>query len=461
MSTVTKPKVVIIGAGFGGLRTVEKLAKQPVDIVLVDRNNYHTFTPLLYQVATSALTPSDIAYPIRGIIRRQKNVRFLLGDVQDIDTDNNQIVLEAHGQTVTEAYDYLVIAVGSVTNYFGNAMIEKYGFGLKDLTDTIAVRNHIIRLFERAVWTDDEEERKALTTLVVVGGGPTGLETAGALYELYNHVLAMEFGNRIQARVILIEALDTLLRPYPEKLQESAKKQLESLGVEVMLNQMVAEVDYDHITLKSGQRIDTHTLVWAAGVKAHPIAATLGVELQRGGRIPVDRNMVVQGLENVFAIGDIAYLTNEEGMPYPQLIPVAQQQGALVAKNIVASVNRQPYQEFEYFDRGMMATIGRSRAVAYPFYKIQLTGYLAWASWLALHLVWLLGVRNRISVFLNWTWNYLTYDRSVRILLDKFYRNETLAQLEREHAKDVEKQNGRHEATEEELEDQYTVMAGS
>lgn len=422
MENNKRTKVVVIGAGFGGLQVAKSLAKYPIDVLLIDRNNYHLFTPLLYQVATCGLGTSEIAYPVRSIFRKNKNVNFLLGEVTSIDYNAKHVDVRINGRSVQEHYDYLVVAAGSVTNYFGNPQLEQYGFGLKDLKDAVRLRNHILKLFEKAAWTEDTKKRAALTTLVVVGGGPTGLETAGALYELYNSVLKAEFSKsyELHARVILIEATDRLLAPYPERLQNSALEQLKSMGVEVIMGQAVQEADFNHVKLTSGDVIHTHTLIWAAGVKASPFAKMLDVESSRGGRIPVDEMMRITERENVFAIGDIAHLINPANdRPYAQVIPVAQQQGRLVAGNILRELRGEEPEAFVYEDRGIMATIGRRRAVAYPFYKIQLTGFVAWVTWLFLHLVWLMGFRNRITVLVNWVWNYVMYDRSVRIILER------------------------------------------
>lgn len=418
--TPKRPRVIIIGAGFGGLYAAQKLRNTSADVLLIDRHNFHTFTPLLYQVATSGLDPSGIAYPVRSIFRRAANVQFLLGQVQEIDAEAHHVAVQTNTQLVYETYDYLIVAAGSITNTFNIDGLELYSFGLKDLSDAVVLRNHILKLFERAAWTDDLEKKCALTTLVVVGGGPTGLETAGALFELYNNVLREEYAGleAMKTRVILVEAMDHLLDPYPANLRASALKQLESLGVEVMLNEQVEGVDKDHVRLKSGVTISTHTLVWAAGVKASPIAQLLGVSLQRGGRVPIHPTTEVIGRADIYVVGDMAYLEDEHGKPYPMLIPVAKQQGMLAAQNILRRTKEWEQQGFRYIDRGIMATIGRSRAVAWLFYRITLTGYLAWVAWLMLHLIWLMGFRNRISVFVNWVWNYLTYDRSVRIILE-------------------------------------------
>ncbi|MBC7870848.1 MAG: NAD(P)/FAD-dependent oxidoreductase [Chitinophagaceae bacterium] len=416
----TQPKVIIIGAGFGGLFAARNLLHQSVDILMIDRNNFHTFTPLLYQVATCGLDPSEIAYPVRSIFRRKQNIRFMLGEVTEIDSTNKQVAIKSADIVRYESYDYLIIAAGSVTNFF-TPQVEQSAFGLKSLSDAVVLRNHILKLFEKADWTDDPSEREALMTLVVVGGGPTGLETAGALYELYNFVLGQEYEGerRMQARVILVEAAENLLLAYPHKLQQAALRQLQSLGVEVILGQAVEETSDDHIRLKNGEIIRTHTLVWAAGVKGAPLASLLGVELQRGGRIPVEPTMRVIGRDDIYAIGDIAYLIDPKGQPYAQVIQVAQQQGKLVAQNIARHLTGQSEASFVYKDLGIMATIGRSRAVAWLYYKIQLTGFVGWVAWLVLHLIWLMGFRNRLNVLVNWTWNYLTYDRSVRIILER------------------------------------------
>ncbi|MEZ4682402.1 MAG: NAD(P)/FAD-dependent oxidoreductase [Caldilineaceae bacterium] len=412
-----KPQVVIIGAGFGGLFAARKLADSDVDVLLVDRNNYHTFTPLLYQVATSALDPSEIAYPVRTIFRKQRNLRFLLGEVTAIDEARQVITVEAAAQLHEISYDYLIVAAGSVPTYFGNENFQEHAFELRTLRDAIRLRNHILSCFEQAVWNDDPALRAALLTIVVVGGGPTGLETAGAVYELYTHVLNREYTHeQLHTRVILVEQLPHLLDPYPPQLQEAARAQLQSLGVETILGKKVVAVSAEHVELDGDEIIPAHTLVWAAGVKAAPFAALLGVEAKRGGRIAITPTTLVQGKARIYAVGDLAYLEDAAGKPYPMLIPVAQQQGELAAQNILADLRGTPPQSFTYHDRGTMATIGRSRAVAWIFNRIPLTGRPAWWAWLGLHLIMLLGFRNRVSVFINWAWNYLTYDRAVRII---------------------------------------------
>lgn len=415
-----RPRVIIVGAGFGGLFAARELAGQEVDVLLIDRQNYHTFTPLVYQVATCALDPSEVAYPVRSIFFKQPNIRFLLGTVTAIDTAGRAVTVRVNGVERQEPYDYLVLAAGSAPNYFGSNEFQNHAFELRSLSDAVRLRNHILRLFEKAAWEGDYSLRDALTTIVVVGGGPTGLETAGAIYELYNYVLDKESkAAHMRARVILIEMLPHLLAPYPDKLRRSAQKQLESLGVEVILGRRVTEIAADHVALDDGTRIPTYTLIWSAGVKGSPLAELLGVPLAPNGGVPIKPTTQVDGLEGVYVVGDMAYLEDKTGKPYPMLIPVAIQQGRLAAKNILRHIKGEPLEDFRYHDRGIMATIGRSRAVVWLYNRIPLSGYLAWVFWLGLHLVTLMGFRNRASVFLSWVWNYFTYDRSVRIILER------------------------------------------
>lgn len=409
-------RIVIVGAGFGGLHAARELANQNVDVLLIDRNNYHTFTPLLYQVATCGLDASEIAHPVRPVFAGTGNIAFLRGEVTAIDTANQVVSVRADADERQERYDYLIVAAGSVTNFFGNQAAQQTSFELKSLEDSLALRNHILRLFERAVWVDDPRTRAALTTLVVVGGGATGLEMAGALYELYAKVFKREFAG-LTPNILLVEATDKVLAPYPEELQLAAREQLESLGVQVLLGNPVLSTAPDHITLKNGRVIPTHTLIWAAGVKASPLAEMLGVPLERGGRVRIQPTTEVVGLNHVYVVGDMAYLEDRAGQPYPMLIPVAKQQGMLAARNILRQIKGWQPHEFHYIDRGIMATIGRSRAVAYIFNRIKLRGYVAWIAWLGLHLITLLGFQNRLQVFLHWVWNYFTYDRSVRLIL--------------------------------------------
>ncbi len=420
MATQNPPKVIILGAGFAGLFAARTLATQPVEVLIIDRQNFHTFTPLLYQVATCALDPSEITYPVRTIFRDRHRIRFLLGKVTAVQPQEQVVTLFANGRSQPEHYDYLIVATGSTPTYFGNNRFQTHSLELRTLSDGVRLRNHVLKLFEKAAWTEDVRLRQALTTIVVVGGGPTGLETAGAIYELYNYVLDKEYGRyQLQTRVILVEMLPHLLAPYPDTLRQAALQQLKSIGVEVLLERRVTDVSAESISLDDGTVIPTHTLIWAAGVKASPVADLLGVPLARGGRVPIDDTTAVKGLTRVYAAGDIAHLEDAAGEPYPMVIPVAQQQGILAAKNILAHLKGQPAQPFHFLDRGMMATIGRRRAVALLYNRLPLRGYIAWLVWLLFHLITLMGFRNRLSVLVSWVWNYFTYDRSVRIILEQ------------------------------------------
>lgn len=422
MLTQERPRVVIVGAGFGGLFTARRFMDKPVDVVLIDRNNYHTFTPLIYQVATCGLDIEDVAYPVRSIFSESENIHFLLGEVVDVQATKKQVMVRDSNDALRPVrYDFLIIAAGSVTNTFGNANIAEHAFGLKTLSDAVNLRAHLLKQFEQANWESDPAMREELTTIVVVGGGPTGIETAGAVHELYEHVLRDEYhGLRdVNARVVLVEASDALLRPYPSKLQEAAKAQLEAIGVEVITGIGVQDVQADHVILSDGTEIRTRTLVWSAGVKGSPLAHHVGVELARGDRLSVHDTMEVQGLSCVYAVGDIASLLDENGRPYPQVIPVAQQQAALAAQNIVARVENRPQGHFTYTDKGSMATIGRRRAVVWLFNRFAMTGFSAWVAWLGLHLVTLMGFHNRVRVFVHWMYNYLTYDRAARVILEQ------------------------------------------
>mgnify|MGYP002713216553 CR=1 FL=1 len=415
-----QPRIIIVGAGFGGLFAARALANKPVEVLLIDRSNFHTFTPLLYQVATCALDPSEIAYPVRTIFRKNRNIRALLGTVTAIDYANKTIGVQIGAQALQEKYDYLILASGSVPTYFGQDAFRENSLELRTLNDAINLRNHILSLFEQATWEEDDAQREAMTTIVVVGGGPTGLETAGAIYELYNHVLNREFLHReMHTQVILVEMQPFLLAPYPDKLRRAALEQLGSLGVQVRLGSPVKDVAKERITLAAGTVIPTHQPMGAAGRNVSPVAAMLAVPLQRGGRLPILSTTEVIDRPGIFAVGDMTYLEDAAGQPYPMVIPVAQQQGELAAKNILAEIGGEEKRPFHYHDRGSMATIGRRRAVAWIYNKIQLRGFLAWLAWLALHLLTLLGFRNRLNVFINWVWNYFTYDRSVRIILEQ------------------------------------------
>lgn len=407
------PRVVIIGAGFGGLAAAKKLNGKPVDVLIIDRNNYHLFTPLLYQVASSLLNPSDIAQPVRSVFRDSKNVRFRQGEVSGIDFESRRVHLESGSEV---PYEYLIIAAGSTTNYFGLAGAEKRSLGLKDLPEALELRNHILRCLERATLEDEAGARPWLTFLVV-GGGPTGVEYAGALSELVRGVVPHEYPElaRRQVRVLLVEGKDELLPPFPRTLGASARKSLEARGISVVTGQMVKALDGDEVILANGEQVQAKTLIWAAGVKPSELAAALDAARSRSGRIEVDPFMHVKGHDNVFAVGDVASSIGKDGKEVPMLSAPAMQEARAAADNILASIRKEPLSTFHYKDKGSMATIGKNSAVAHVG-KFNFTGFIGWLMWLTVHLYYIIGFRNRIAVLLGWAWNYFRSDRPVRII---------------------------------------------
>jgi NADH:quinone reductase (non-electrogenic) len=408
------PRVVIIGAGFGGLNAVRTLAGTPAQVLVLDRNNYHGFWPLLYQVATAGLEPESIAYPVRAIVRRYRNVSFRMAQVEGIDFDH-RLVRTGDRQI---AYDYLILAAGSANNYFGNDALAEHTYGLKDIGDGERLRNRILSSFEAAVGEPDAARRRALLTFVIVGAGPTGVELAGAIAELIHQVLRKDYPmlDMSKTRVVLVEAIDRVLAAFPESLQRSARRRLEQLGVEVMLNAPVKAVSDQAVTFTDGRTLPANTVIWAAGIRGAPLLDALDLPLGRGARVKVLPTLDVPGHPEVFAIGDLAYLEGYKGgQPYPQVAPVAIQQGRLAARNILAQMAGRPMRPFHYFDKGSMATIGR-RAAVFDAFGIQMSGVLAWFGWLFVHLIYLIGFRNRLIVLANWIYNYFTYDRGVRLI---------------------------------------------
>ena len=397
--------MVIVGAGFGGLRAAKALAGAPVDVVLVDKNNYHLFQPLLYQVASAALPPAEVAYPVRGIFRRQRNLAFRVAGVVGFDIDR-RVVLTSRGEI---PYDYLILAAGAATRTFGLAGVERYGFDLKSLPGAVHLRNHVLRCFEEAVSTSREDERRALLTIAVVGGGPTGVEVAGAMSELLRRVLIKDYATLSdrEVSVLLLEAGTRVLTTMPERLSGAAAASLRKLGVDVRFGAMVADYDGRSITLKSGDTIPARTLVWAAGVGPSPLAAALGVPTSPSGRVIVQPDLSVPGHPEIFVIGDSAYL-EQSGEAVPMLAPPAMQMGVTAARNIVRRLEGKPAHAFRYKDPGTMATIGRSAAVA-VLGSFQFRGFIAWLIWLFVHLMQLVGFRNRVVVLLDWAWQYLFY----------------------------------------------------
>lgn len=410
------PKVVVVGAGFGGLEVVRHLAGAPVEVTLVDRNNFHTFQALLYQVATAGLNAADIAAPVRGVLQGQRNVRFRHGIVTGVDWDERTVTLDGQDPL---PFDHLVLASGATVAYFGTPGAAENGFPLYTLGDAVRLRNHVVHRFEEADRDPAVVEDGGLT-FVVVGGGPTGVETAGALAELFDMVFRRDYPRLdvTRARVVLVEMLDDLLAPFAPASRRHALETLRSRGVEVRLGTKVAEVTSTRVTLGDGEVLPCHTLIWAAGVQANPLAAVAGAPQGRAGRISVEPDLSISGRPGGWAIGDIAAARERNGELLPQLAPVAMQSGRHVARQIRRTVAGRPTKPFRYLDKGTMATIGRRAAVAELPLGIKLRGGLAWLAWLGLHLVFLVGKRNRASVLLNWAWNYLTWDRGPRLILE-------------------------------------------
>ena len=409
----TRPTVVIVGAGFGGLRAVRSLGDAPVDVVLVDRHNYHLFQPLLYQVATAGLEPEQIARPVRAVLRRQRNLEFRMTEVTGLDPDGKRLVT-TDGPI---AYDYLILAVGGETNYFGLEGVVRHGFGLKDIPEAIRIRNHVLHAFERAMLESDAERRRAWLTFVVVGGGPTGVEMAGALSELIRLVLVKDYPrlNVKDVRVLLLEATDRLLGPMPARLREAAAETLwRKKHVEVRFGATVADYDGARVSLKSGEVIPARTLIWAAGVQAVSLTARLGLPTVRQGRVAVTPTLAVPEHPDIYVIGDAAYL-EVDGAPLPMMAPVAIQMARTAAANIRRRLAGQPPVPFDYRDPGSLATIGRNAAVAY-IRGIAFTGFPAWVVWLVVHIIQLIGFRNKLFVLLNWAWDYFFYERAARLI---------------------------------------------
>lgn len=412
-----RPKVVIVGAGFGGTHAAAALAHTDMDVLVIDRNNYHGFWPLLYQVATAGLEPQSVAYPVRGLLRKYGNVNFQMSEVKGVDLDGKKV----QTQDADIEYDYLILSAGSANSYFGNKALAKETLGLKDLDDASRLRNRLLESFEQAVKEQDEAKQAKLMTFVVIGGGPTGVELSGAISELIRHVLRKDYPSLdvYKARVILVEALPKILGSFRESLQKKALRTLEKMGVEVRLNSPVDTVDNGRIRFKDGSEIEANTIVWAAGVRSAEVADSLGLKLAKQARVPVEKTLQLAGHPEVFVIGDMAYLEGfKDNQAYPMVAPVAIQMGKLAGTNILALQHDRPLGTFKYFDKGSMATIGRRNAV-FEAFGIRMTGFIAWLSWLFVHLMSLVGFRNRLVVLLNWAYNYFTYDRGARLITGK------------------------------------------
>jgi NADH:ubiquinone reductase (H+-translocating) len=408
-----RPRVVIAGAGFGGLQATKGLAKTAVDVTLIDAQNHHCFQPLLYQVATAALSPADVAWPIRAILRKQKNARVIMARVTSVDVQARRV----HTTEIDLAYDYLVLATGTTHSYFGHDDWEAHAPGLKHIADATEIRRRFLIAFERAEVVEDDAERQRLLTFVIVGGGATGVEMAGAIAEVARRTLRHDF-RRIDpqtSRIVLIEGGPRLLPTFPETLSNYAMRSLQAMGVTVELNRMVTGCDSQGVTLDGG-RIEAATVVWAAGVVASPAAQWIGAEHDRAGRIRVNPDLTVPGHPEIFAVGDTASITGRDGRPVPGIAPAAKQMGSYVGKVIAARIQTRPAPAaFAYHHLGDLATIGRKSAVV-KLGVFQLTGFLGWLFWSAVHVYFLIGLRNRFVVALNWLWSYMTFQRGARLI---------------------------------------------
>jgi NADH:ubiquinone reductase (H+-translocating) len=405
-------QVVIVGAGFGGLYATKALADAPVDITLLDRKNHHTFQPLLYQVATAGLNPADIATPIRSILRRQKNVEVLLADVEGIDVDAKTVAVKNGGDL---QYDTLIVATGATHSYFGHNEWERFAPGLKTIEDALEIRKRVFFAYEAAEREEDPEMRKAWLTFVVVGGGPTGVELAGTLGEIAKNTLTHDF-RRLDPKdthVLLLEGSPDLLGAYPADLREKARQQLERLGVDVRVNARVTAIDPEGVNVGS-ERIAARTALWAAGVAASPLVKSLGAPLDRAGRVQVEADLTLPGHPDVFVIGDVAAVM-QDGTPVPGVAPSAIQEAKHTAKNIKRALRGKPREPFRYIDKGSLATIGRGSAIA-QIGKLKLSGFLAWLAWLGIHIIFLIGFRNRFLVMLEWGMSFITYSRGARLI---------------------------------------------
>jgi NADH:ubiquinone reductase (H+-translocating) len=407
-----RPRVVIVGAGFGGLSAAKALGRAPVEVMVIDRHNYHLFQPLLYQVATAALSPADIAAPIRSVLRHQANTSVMLAKVTGVDMVRQEVVLGAR----RVPFDFLVLATGARHAYFGHDDWELHAHGIKKIDDATFLRRKILLAFERAESESDPSERRRLLTFVVIGGGATGVEMAGAIAELARKALAADFRtiDPRSARVTLLEAGPRLLPAFDELLSEKAKRSLEKLGVEVLVNAMVTNCDACAVSIGAA-RIETRTIVWGAGVRASAAGKWLGVETDRVGRVKVAPDLSVPGHSNVFVIGDTAHALDRKGQPLPGVAPVAKQQGAYVARAIVARLAAKSPAPFHYRDFGSLATIGRRSAVA-QLGRVRLSGYIAWWLWGLAHICFLIGFRNRLAVAMNWAWNYVSFQHGTRLI---------------------------------------------
>ena len=417
-----KPRVVIVGGGFAGIRLAKGLKDKDIQVVMLDRHNYHTFQPLLYQVATAGLEPDSIAGPLRKTVKMQTNFYFRMAKVTKVNPERktiSTIVGELH-------YDYLVMACGTITNFFGNKAIEELSFPIKQIPQSLDLRTHILQNFEKAVMTGEGPEMEGLMNFVIVGGGPTGVEVAGALSELRKNVLPqdypeLDFNNM---KIYLVEGLDRLLNGMSEKSGIKAEKYLKHFGVDVRLGKIVESYDGKIVYFNDGSVIKSDTLIWAAGVKGNALEGINPDAIERD-RFVVDRYSRVKGYDDIFAVGDVAYMvTDKYPKGHPQLAPVAIQQGKLLAKNLRRLIAHQEMKPFEYLDKGSMATVGRNKAIVDLPTGQQVSGFIAWVMWMFVHLFSIIGFRNKLVVFSNWAWSYFTYDRGIRLIIRPFIKKE-------------------------------------
>lgn len=417
-----QPTIVVLGGGFGGLNAALKLRNKPVKVILLDRMNHHLFQPLLYQVATATLSPADIAYPIRSSMSASANVEVRMVEIVGIDKNARRVSYRsrmASGEAIPGHvdYDYLVAALGASQSYFGHPEWERFATGLKDLSMATSIRQKILKSFEAAEMASDPKRRERLMTFILVGGGPTGVEMAGAIAELATRVIARDFRNIDPklAHVILMESGPRLLAAFPESLGRVAERDLKKLGVDVRLGCAVQHIDAEGV-MAQGQRIECPNVFWTAGVSAAPVAKWLQIDTDLAGRVPVGPELTVAGHPEIFVIGDCALAKDEKGQQLPGLAPVAIQQGRYVAQSILARLKGKTVRPFHYVDKGNMATIGRSKAVA-AFAGIKLSGFIAWVAWLGVHLFFLIGFRNRVFVLMEWAWAYIRFQSGARLIL--------------------------------------------
>jgi NADH dehydrogenase len=413
--SMTRPRVVIVGGGFAGLYCARELRRAPVEVTLLDRRNHHLFQPLLYQVATAGLNAAEIAGPIRGVLRRQRNAEVLLGEVSSVDLARRRLQLR-DGEALE--YDFLVVATGVTHSYFGHPEWARLAPGLKTIEDALEIRRRVLSAFEYAEREPDPARRRAWLTFVVVGGGPTGVELAGALGEIARHTLRDDFRHFDpgEARIVLVEGTDRVLPTYPPELSAKAKQQLWDLGIEVRTGSFVTAIDEEGVHC-GAERIWTNTVLWGAGVEGSPLARALGVPLDRAGRVVVRPDLTIPGHDDVYVVGDLAAVAQEGRGPVPGVAPAAIQEGKHAARNIMATVRGDERQPFRYVDKGSLATIGRAAAVG-DVRGLRISGFLAWLAWLFVHIFFLIGFRNRVFVVLQWAWHYVTFDRGSRLITE-------------------------------------------